>query len=143
MCLVTCPLATAAWLTCEYGCMTTLAIGNSSKYWILSSAVQTCCSTLHIVCALSGCHQQCRCLYAHAYLPPAQEAEQLKAKVMSHLQSLLRKQKTNASQSAMQHMLDLHTVLGLPENANALSLQAGVSAKSSEEQPQDKVIDLR
>ncbi len=38
-------------------------------------------------------------------------------------------------------LLDLHTVFGLPENDNALSLQAGVSAKSSEEQPQDKVIE--
>jgi len=99
-------------------------------------------------CVRSGCHSQCRCLSAHAYLLLAQEAEQLRAKVTPHMQSLLHEQKTtciticNAAYCrCSMALLDLHTVSGLPKNDNALSLQAGVSAKSLDEQPQDKVTD--
>ena len=93
-------------------------------------------------------------LSVHAYLLLAQEAEQLRAKVTLHMQILLHKEKTtcttthNAAHSCCSMAcwtcaLSEIYLSALPKDDNALSLQAGVSAKFSEEQPQDKVIDLR
>ncbi len=89
-------------------------------------------------------------LSVYAYLLLAQEAEQLRAKVTLHMQILLHEEKTTCTTTHCRCRMACWTcalskiyLSALPKDDNALSLQAGVSAKFSEEQPQDKVIDLR